>query len=128
MKVEIPDKLYFKIGEVAKFADVAPHVIRYWESEFDKIKPKRANSRQRLFRREDVDLILNIKDLLHHQGFTISGAKKFLAAGKSIPDDVADNSFPTSSILPKKVDKNGLLKIKNELLEIKGILDKSLSR
>lgn len=125
MKVEIPDKLYFKIGEVAKFADVAPHVIRYWESEFDKIKPKRANSRQRLFRREDVELILNIKDLLHHQGFTISGAKKFLLAGKSIPVDVADNSLPKPSLVPKKVGKSGLQKIKNELLEIKDILDKN---
>lgn len=125
MKVEIPDKLYFKIGEVANFADVAPHVIRYWESEFEKIKPKRANSRQRLFRREDVELILNIKDLLHHQGFTISGAKKFLSAGKSIPVDVADNSLSHPSALPKKVDKNELLKIKNELLEIKDILDKN---
>ena len=125
MKVEIPDKLYFKIGEVAKFADVAPHVIRYWESEFDKIKPKRANSKQRLFRREDVELILDIKNLLHHQGFTISGAKKFLSAGKSIPIVVADNSLPKTSTLPTKVDKNGLLKIKNELLEIKDILDKT---
>lgn len=127
MKVEIPDKLYFKIGEVAKFADVAPHVIRYWESEFDKIKPKRANSRQRLFRREDVELILNIKSLLHHQGFTILGAKKFLASGKSIPVDIAHNPSSPLSTLPKKVDKNGLLKIKNELLEIKDILDKNPS-
>lgn len=84
MKVELPEKLYFKIGEVAKYANVAPHVIRYWETEFDKIKPKRANSRQRLFRREDVLLILEIKDLLHNQGFTISGARKFIAQGKKV--------------------------------------------
>lgn len=84
MTVELPNKLYFKIGEVAKYADVAPHVIRYWESEFDRIRPKRANSRQRLFRKDDVLLILEIKELLHNQGFTIAGAKKFLSNKKDV--------------------------------------------
>lgn len=83
MTVELPNKLYFKIGEVAKYADVAPHVIRYWESEFDRIRPKRANSRQRLFRKDDVLLILEIKELLHNQGFTIAGAKNFSAIKKT---------------------------------------------
>lgn len=78
MQKSIPDKLYFKIGEVAKMAEVPTHVIRYWESEFVAIKPKRANSKQRLFRRQDVELILKIKSLLHLQGYTIAGAKKIL--------------------------------------------------
>lgn len=82
MKKKIPDKLYFKIGEVAKMADVPPHVLRYWEQEFSGIKPKRANSKQRLYRKHDVELILDIKILLHQQGYTIAGARKLLDDGK----------------------------------------------
>lgn len=78
MNPSIPDKLYFKIGEVAKMADVQSHVLRYWESEFAVIKPKRTSSGQRLYKREDVEYILKIKLLLHEQGYTISGAKKLL--------------------------------------------------
>lgn len=81
MKKDIPDKLYFKIGEVAKLAGVAPHVLRYWEAEFPVIKPKRASSNQRLYRKKDVQAILRIKTLLHEQGLTIAGAKKLLAQG-----------------------------------------------
>jgi DNA-binding transcriptional MerR regulator len=84
MTISIPDKLYFKIGEVAKMADVPTHVLRYWESEFPLIKPKRANSKQRLYRRQDVELILKIKILLHQQGFTIAGARNLLASGQDI--------------------------------------------
>jgi DNA-binding transcriptional MerR regulator len=81
MKTEIPDKLYFKIGEVAKLADVPAHVLRYWESEFPGIRPKRANSKQRLYRRQDVEQILAIKILLHEQGYTIAGARKLMETG-----------------------------------------------
>ena len=80
----IPDKLYFKIGEVAKLADVPTHVLRYWESEFPAIRPKRANSKQRLYRKQDVELILTVKTLLHGQGYTIAGARKFLESGEEI--------------------------------------------
>lgn len=84
MSPEIPDKLYFKIGEVAKLADVPPHVLRYWESEFTAIKPKRANSGQRLYKRADVELVLQLKIMLHEQGFTIAGAKNLLKSGKKV--------------------------------------------
>ena len=84
MKTEIPDKLYFKIGEVAKMAEVPTHVLRYWESEFSGISPKRANSKQRLYKKQDVELILNIKVLLHEQGYTIAGARKLLESGADI--------------------------------------------
>ncbi len=76
---ELPDKLYFKIGEVARIAGVPPHVLRYWESEFTAIKPKRANSGQRLYRRKDIERILQLRVLLHEQGYTLSGARKLLA-------------------------------------------------
>lgn len=78
MDVEIPDKLYFKIGEVAELTGVKPHVLRYWESEFSPFRPVKSRSQQRLYRRKDVELALRLKDLLYNQGFTIAGAKKKL--------------------------------------------------
>ena len=84
MSFNVPDKRYFKIGEVSKLADVAPYVIRYWESEFEQITPKRAKSNQRLYRREDVLLILKIKRLLHGKGFTIAGARKLLESDQEL--------------------------------------------
>ena len=82
-QVVIPDKRYFKIGEVCELAGVKQHVLRYWESEFKKlIRPQRASSKQRLYRRVDVENILKIKKLLKEDGFTIPGAKKLLAGEK----------------------------------------------
>jgi len=73
-----PDKLYFKIGEVAKIVGVKPYVLRYWESEFSVIKPGKTRSKHRLYRRKDVETLLRIKDLLHHRRFTIEGARRQL--------------------------------------------------
>lgn len=118
MTITIPDKLYFKIGEVAKMADVPTHVLRYWESEFSGIKPKRANSKQRLYRRQDVELILKIKTLLHDQGYTIAGARKLILSGEKIPKPVEK--------LIKKVPKavsEPLSKIKEELLQLQSLLN-----
>lgn len=78
----IPDKLYFKIGEVKKITGVEAHVLRYWESEFKIIRPQRASSKQRLYRRADVENILRIKKLLYEDGYTVPGARKFLIANK----------------------------------------------
>jgi DNA-binding transcriptional MerR regulator len=78
MDFQIPDKLYYKIGEVAKFTGLKTHVLRYWETEFSAIRPNKSRSNQRLYRRQDIDLILRLKDLLYNQGFTIAGARKKL--------------------------------------------------
>ncbi len=75
----IPDKRYFKIGEVCAITGVKQHVLRYWESEFRILHPQRAQSKQRLYRRLDVENVLKIQRLLKDEGFTISGAKKALA-------------------------------------------------
>lgn len=72
----IPDKIYFKIGEVARLTGVKPYVLRYWETEFKAIQPVKSRSRQRLYRKRDVELILKIKELLYEQRFTIEGARK----------------------------------------------------
>jgi DNA-binding transcriptional MerR regulator len=74
----IPEKAYFRIGEVSKILSVEPYVIRYWETEFKTVKPVRTKTSQRLYRKKDVEELLIIRDLLYRQRFTISGAKKQL--------------------------------------------------
>lgn len=74
----IPDKLYFRIGEVAKLAELEPYVLRFWETEFPGLRPGKSTTGQRLYRRREVELVLQIKSLLHEQGFTIAGARKKL--------------------------------------------------
>ena len=75
----IPDKNYFRIGEVGRVLGVEPYVVRYWESEFKTVRPMRTRSDQRLYRRKDVEQLLEIKTLLYEEMFTIAGAKKRLA-------------------------------------------------
>ena len=74
----IPDKLYFRIGEVAALAGVPAYVLRYWQSEFPQLQPKRSGSGQRLYRRRDVELVLRVRDLLYRERFTVAGAKRAL--------------------------------------------------
>jgi DNA-binding transcriptional MerR regulator len=74
----IPDKPYFKIGEVAQLAGVEPYVLRYWESEFKIIRPEKTRTNQRMYRRRDVEAVLQIKQLLYDQGYRIDGAKRRL--------------------------------------------------
>ncbi len=77
---EIPNKLYFRIGEVAKLAGIKPYVLRFWESEFNGLGPKKSGTGHRLYRRKDVELVLEIKRLLYEKRFTIEGARKVLEA------------------------------------------------
>ena len=112
----IPDKRYFKIGEVCEIAGVKQHVLRYWESEFKQlIRPQRATSKQRLYRRVDVENILIIKKLLKEDGFTIPGAKKLFAGKKG-----GELKSPPGK---NKQDVMDLLHdLKTELLAIRQIL------
>ena len=75
---QIPDKLFYRIGEVSRIAGVPATVLRFWEGEFRRIKPRRTDAGQRMYRRSDVELILEIKDLLYNQKFTIKGARRYL--------------------------------------------------
>src|SRR6516165_3574335 len=75
---EIPDKLYFKIGEVSELLGVETYVLRYWESEFPVLSPKKSGTGHRLYRRKDVELLLRIKHLLYEKRFTIEGARQTL--------------------------------------------------
>jgi DNA-binding transcriptional MerR regulator len=75
---EIPDKLYFRIGDVARLANIKPYVLRFWETEFPGLGPKKSGTGHRLYRRKDVEMVLEIKRLLYQERFTIEGARKFL--------------------------------------------------
>jgi len=92
----IPNKLFFRIGEVAKLAGVPSYVLRFWESEFPSIHPKRTDSGQRLYRKSDVETILTIKHLLHEKRFTIEGAKQHLH----------QNHFTEQSELNTEIENN----------------------
>ena len=93
--VDVPDKLYFKIGEVARLLDVKPYVLRYWESEFSVLRPGKTRSRHRLYRRKDVETLLEIRRLLYAERYTIAGAKRRLrnaprtAAAEGVRTDAA---------------------------------------
>src|SRR5216684_2337050 len=76
--LEIPDKLYFRIGEVARLAGIKPYVLRFWETEFPSLGPRKTGTGHRLYRRKDVELVLEIKRLLYEKRYTIEGARKFL--------------------------------------------------
>ena len=78
---ELPDKLYFKIGEVAKLVGVKPYVLRYWETEFSIVRPGKTRSKHRLYRRKDVETLLEIRRLLYAERYTIEGAKRRLREG-----------------------------------------------
>ncbi|PIE56831.1 MAG: MerR family transcriptional regulator [Desulfobulbus propionicus] len=114
-RAQLPDKRYFRIGEVSALIGVDTHVLRYWETEFPRVKPRRARSGQRLYQRQDVELLLRIKQLLHEEGYTISGARKLLSA-------TPKNKQPPA---PAKMFTPGqLTEMKKELQGILGLLKK----
>lgn len=78
LRPEIPDKLYFRIGEVSRLAGIKPYVLRFWETEFNSLGPKKSGKGHRLYRRKDVELVLEIKRLLYDKRYTIEGARKYL--------------------------------------------------
>jgi len=83
--VQIPDKERFKIGEVCRLTDTQPYVLRFWESEFPSLAPQKTRSGQRIYRREDIEMVLRIKELLYEESYTIAGARKQLENADSGP-------------------------------------------
>lgn len=75
---QIPDKLFFRIGEVSRLTGIEPYVLRYWETEFDALRPQKSGTGQRLYRRQDVETVLKIEHLLYEEKFTIAGARRHL--------------------------------------------------
>lgn len=93
---EIPDKLFFRIGEVSRIAQVPASVLRFWESEFPRIRPKRTDSGQRLYRKYEVELILTIRYLLYERKFTIKGARNYLKSSAADPTPVTESPPATA--------------------------------
>lgn len=119
--LEIPDKLYFRIGEVAKLCAVPAYVLRFWESEFPQLKPNKGGTGQRLYRRRDVEMALRIKSLLYDEGYTITGARQAfkteLRAGRE-PQPGADGSA-------ESLDASHLKALRKELRELHALLLKA---
>ncbi|HLI86668.1 MAG TPA: MerR family transcriptional regulator [Bryobacteraceae bacterium] len=114
---QIPDKLYFKIGEVSEIIGVEPYVLRYWESEFPQLSPKKSGSGHRLYRRKDVELLFRIKHLLYEKRFTIEGARQTLRG--SAPDaKLPAETLGQQSLFPT----DPLPEIRRELAEILELL------
>jgi len=116
MAARLPDKLYFKIGEVSRIVGVKPYVLRYWEMEFDPLKPGKALSRHRRYRKKDVELLLEIKRLLYTEGFTIEGARKKLKEAKK--EERQQLRLPLS----ESAYRNALIKIKKDLQSLRKML------
>jgi len=117
---EIPDKLYFKIGEVSHLLGVEPYVLRYWESEFPLLSPKKSGTGHRLFRRKDVELLLRIKHLLYEKRFTIEGARQTLQAESHAPKSRAINKRAQQELFSEDL----LPEIRRELSDILEFLQK----
>ena len=114
--LSIPEKLYYKIGEVSQITGVEPYVLRYWESEFKIINPARTNSKQRLYRKRDLELILEVKNLLYKEKFTIAGAKKRLQEIRGLREKQLKLE------LPDKRYQEWLLRVRKELQDLQGLL------
>jgi DNA-binding transcriptional MerR regulator len=115
MSQVIPDKLFFKIGEVAAIADVEQHVLRYWEDEFNVLKPGKNRAGQRLYQKKDVEQVLEIKRLLYEEKYTIAGAKNKLKATKKKSVQLTFGFDRDAMVKSKK-------KIKSDLQSIMKIL------
>jgi len=115
--VAIPDKLYFRIGEVSELTRTKAFVLRYWETEFPSLRPVKGNSGHRLYRRKDVELIFQIRRLLYEKGFTIEGARRFLASDGKNPAE-------QTPLFQSPVDVAGIKAVRQELQTILTMLSR----
>ena len=127
----IPDRLYFKIGDVARICGVEAYVLRFWESQFPQLKPNKSGTGQRLYRRKDVELVLKIKNLVHAEGYTLSGARQALEhsnARKSSPPQAKLDLIsrqPQPAAVPTPAQQGlaaSVIRARAELREIAGML------
>ena len=110
-EIMIPDKLYFRIGEVSTLCRLPAYVLRFWETEFPHLKPVKSGTGQRMYRRKDVETVLRIKKLLYEEGFTIAGARQQLRVEATTSKGQAPLPFPAPSTLDIKRIRHGLEEI-----------------
>ena len=124
---DIPDKLYFRIGEVSKLCEVPAYVLRFWESEFPNLKPHKGGTGQRLYRRRDVETALRIKSLLYSEGYTIPGAREVFKSELKQKEPQLSLAIDTGVDAPK-IDSRRLRKLQKELRDLLDLLSKPTSR
>jgi DNA-binding transcriptional MerR regulator len=136
----IPDRLYFKIGDVAQICGLETYVLRFWESQFPQLKPNKSGTGQRLYRRREVELVLEIKRLVHAEGYTLSGARQVLEQNnrrttqKESKPEAAQNSTsrlsPVAAVLTSRSDAVAATigHARAELREIAALLGSSAPR
>lgn len=107
-EIVIPEKLYFRIGEVARLCRLPAYVLRFWETEFPQLKPVKSSTGQRMYRRKDVESVLRIKRLLYEEGFTIAGARQQLRSETKPDKKQTPLPFPTPSTPDLKYLRQGL--------------------
>ena len=110
-EVVVPDKLYFRIGEVAELCRLPAYVLRFWETEFPQLKPVKSGTGQRMYRRKDVEAVVRIKKLLYEEGFTIAGARQQLRSDLKMERNQAPLPFPSHSAAELKRLRHGLEEI-----------------
>jgi DNA-binding transcriptional MerR regulator len=121
--LEIPQKSFFRIGEVSRLTDTKPFVLRYWETEFPMLQPVKSPKGHRLYRREDIETVLKIKRLLYDEGFTIAGARRHLREqGGNGSDTPAAESLPAE--LPPTISRKVLLDLRDALRAILTLLER----
>ena len=103
---QIPDRLYFKIGDVAELCGVETYVLRFWESQFPQLKPNKSGTGQRLYRRRDVEMAMEIKRLVHAEGYTLSGARAVLDAEQRHPGKRPSSNAQAETTLPSSARPN----------------------
>ncbi len=124
---KIPDRLFFRIGDVSQLTGIEAYVLRFWEGEFPALSPKKTSSGQRQYRRKDVETVLEIKRLLYDEGYTIAGARKAMRGrpkqkkNAAESDEQSDQLFPSPQATAASPD---LIGIKQELREILALLNK----
>ncbi len=110
-EIIVPEKLYFRIGEVSSLCRLPAYVLRFWETEFPQLKPVKSSTGQRMYRRKDVEAVLRIKQLLYEEGFTIAGARQQLRSDIKIEKNQVPLPFPTHSAADLKRLRHGLEEI-----------------
>jgi DNA-binding transcriptional MerR regulator len=123
---DIPDKLYFRIGEVSKLCEVPAYVLRFWESEFPQLKPHKGGTGQRLYRRRDVEMALRIKTLLYDEGYTIPGARQVFKA--ELKHKEPQLALSIEDAPPPLVDTRPLRKLQKDLRDLLTMLSKPSAR
>jgi DNA-binding transcriptional MerR regulator len=116
-EIVVPDKLFFRIGEVAKLCSLPTYVLRFWETEFPQLKPNKSNTGQRLYRRKDVENIIRVKKLLYEEGYTIHGARQFIKSDSK--RDRTQTALPFAAVHAGTSD---LGEIRQGLRDVLGIL------